>query len=129
MHFFFVCPQQITQHLPFGTFVASSDQVLAKAQKSIDERTNERMLLLLLSHPAPTNTCDYFFASFGIFNISAARVPAIHHSVCMDAVGKSLLFSFVCQLFFYFVFVLLRLRSKLFTFIFHVASSMSLVFG
>lgn len=45
MHFFFVCPQQITQHLPFGTFVASSDQVLAKvskAQKSIDERTNER---------------------------------------------------------------------------------------
>lgn len=45
------------------------------------------------------------FTSFGVFHVSSARVRAIHHSVYMDAVGKSLLFSFVCQLCMFFSFL------------------------
>lgn len=79
------------------------------------------------------------FTSFGVFHVSSARVRAIHHSVYMDAVGKSLLFSFVCQLcmffpfflsivfcvcFFFFICFLLLL-----SFIFHVQKMVCMFWG
>lgn len=79
------------------------------------------------------------FTSFGVFHVSSARVRAIHHSVYMDAVGKSLLFSFVCQLcmffsflsfyrvlcmFFFFICFLLLL-----SFIFHVQKMVYMFWG